>query len=135
MTDATPDKAVEAKELREVEAQFRHLRKAYQYLGWSLLLFLFLLFLPLAVTLPFTSGIDVFWVRLPAYAVGCFSFVAYLNYLAEVETTARTLGESVFVYVVGTIVLHVCGPMISYHLLERSLKRLSGEHETLTVRR
>ena len=135
MADATPDKAVEAKELREVEAQFRHLRKAYQYLGWSLLLFLFLLFLPLAVTLPYTSGIDFFWVRLPAYAVGCFSFVAYLNYLAEVETTARTLGESVFVYVVGTIVLHVCGPMISYHLLERSLKRLSGEQETLTVRR
>jgi len=126
MADATPHKTVEPNELRAIEAQFKDLRKAYQYLGWSLLLFLFLLFLPLAVTAPHASDINFFWMQLPAYVVGCLSFVAYLNYLAEVGTTARTLGESVFVYVAGTILLHVCGPMISYYLLERSVKRLSG---------
>ena len=100
-------------------------------LGWSLLLCLFLLFLPMAVSVPYASDIDPFWIRLPAYAVGCFFFIAYLNYLAEVATTARVLGERVFVYVAGTIILHICGPMISYYLLERSVKRLSGELETL----
>ena len=116
-------------------AQFKTLRTAYRCLGWSVLLFLFLWFFPLAVGAPDASDIDPFWIRLPAYAVGCFSFLAYLNYLAEVATMARVLGERVFVYVGGTIILHICGPMISYHLLERSLKRLSGELETLPAER
>ncbi len=125
----------ERSELREIEAQFREFRKAYRYLGWSLLLFFFLFFLPLAIGAPQGSDIDLFWMQLPAYAVGCFSFVAYLNYLAEVGATARALDESVFVYVAGTVVLHVCGPMISYYLLERSLKRLTEGKETLTAKR
>ena len=135
MADAAPPKKVESKELRRIEAQFKALRRAYRYLGWSLLLFFFLLFLPLAIDIPYVSEIDFFWVRLPAYVVGGVSFVAYLNYLAEVDTTARTLGESVFVYVVGTIILHVCGPMISYYLLERSVKRLTGELDVSPVKR
>ncbi len=122
-------------ELRKIEAQFKTLRTAYRCLGWSLLLFLFLWFLPLAVGAPDASDIDPFWIKLPAYAVACFSFVAYLNYLAEVATTARVLGERVFVYVGGTIILHVCGPMISYYLLDRSVKRLSGRLETLPADR
>lgn len=135
MADVTSDKTVEPNELRKIKAQFKTLRKAYQCLGWSLLLCLFLLFLPMAVTLPYASDIDPFWVRLPAYTVACFSFVAYLNYLAEVATTARVLGEKVFVYVAGTLILHVCGPMISYYLLDKSVKRLSGELETLPAER
>lgn len=135
MADATSDKMVEPAELRRIETQFNSLRRAYQCLGWSILLCLFLLFLPLAVTLPYASDIDPFWIRLPAYAVGCFAFLAYLNYLAEVAAMARVLGERVFVYVAGTIILHICGPMISYHLLERSVKRLSGEMETLPAER
>ena len=135
MADVTSDNTVEPKELRKIEAQFKTLRRAYQYLGWSLLLCLFLLFLPMAVSVPYASDIDPFWIRLPAYAVGCFFFIAYLNYLAEVATTARVLGERVFVYVAGTIILHICGPMISYYLLERSVKRLSGELETLPAER
>jgi hypothetical protein len=122
-------------ELRKIEAQFKTLRTAYRCLGWSLLLFLFLWFLPLAVGAPDASDIDPFWIKLPAYAVACFSFVAYLNYLAEVATTARVLGERVFVYVAGTIILHVCGPMISYHLLDKSVRRLSGRLETLPADR
>jgi hypothetical protein len=122
-------------ELRKIEAQFKTLRTAYRCLGWSLLLFLFLWFLPLAVGAPDASDIDPFWIKLPAYAVACFSFVAYLNYLAEVATTARVLGERVFVYVAGTIILHVCGPMISYYLLDRSVRRLSGRLETLPADR
>jgi len=135
VADVTSNKTAEPEELRKIEAQFKSLRRAYQCLGWSLLLCLFLLFLPTAVTLPHASDIDPFWIRLPAYAVGCVSFVAYLNYLAEVATTARVLGERVFVYVAGTIILHICGPMISYHLLERSVKRLSGQLETLPAER
>jgi hypothetical protein len=99
------------------------------------LLFLFLWFLPLAIGAPDPSRIARFWIKLPAYAAACFFFVAYLNYLAEVGTTARVLGERVFVYVGGTIILHICGPMISYYLLERSLKRLSGGLETLPAER
>ena len=135
MADVTSNKTVEPKELRKIEAQFKSLRRAYHYLGWSLLFFLFMWFLPMAVTAPHASDIDPFWIKLPAYTVGGFSFVAYLNYLAEVETTARVLGERVFVYVAGTIFLHICGPMISYHLLERSVKRLSGGLETLPAER
>ena len=135
MADAAPQKTVESKELRRIEAQFKALRRAYRYLGWSLLLFFFLLFLPLAIDIPYASEIDFFWVRLPAYVAGGVSFIAYLNYLAEVEATARTLGESIFVYVVGTIILHVCGPMISYYLLERSVKRLTGELDASPVKR
>ena len=135
MEDAKSERTIEPNELREIEAQFKDFRKAYRSLGWGLLLFLFLLFLPLAVTTPQASDLDFFWMHLPAYAVGCFCVVAYLNYLAEVESTARVLGESVFVYVVGTIILHVCGPMISYYLLERSLKRLTSGNEAFTVKR
>lgn len=135
MAEVTPDKTVEPEELRKIAAQFRTLRTAYRGLGWSILLFLFLWFLPLAIGAPEASDMDPFWIRLPAYAVACFAFLAYLNYLAEVATTARVLGERVFVYVGGTIILHICGPMISYHLLERSVKRLSGEMETLPAER
>jgi hypothetical protein len=84
---------------------------------------------------PGASDVHPFWIKLPAYAAACFVFVAYLNYLAEVGTTARVLGERVFVYVGGTIILHICGPMISYRLLDRSVKRLSGEMETLPAER
>ena len=135
MAGVTPNKTAEPMELRKIEAQFKTLRTAYRCLGWSLLLFLFLWFLPLAVGAPDASDIDPFWIKLPAYAVACFSFVAYLNYLAEVATTARVLGERVFVYVAGTIILHVCGPMISYYLLDRSVRRLSGRLETLPADR
>jgi hypothetical protein len=135
VADVTSSKTVEPQELRRIEAQFKTLRTAYRCLGWSILLFLFLWFLPLAIGAPGASDMDPFWIKLPAYAAACFSFVAYLNYLAEVATTARVLGERVFVYVAGTIILHVCGPMISYYLLDRSVKRLSGEMESLPAER
>ena len=135
MAGATPTAMVEPEELRKIRAQFKTLRRAYQCLGWSLLLFLFLWFLPLAIGAPDPSEVHPFWVKLPAYAVACFFFVAYLNYLAEVATTARVLDERVFVYVGGTILLHICGPTISYLLLERTIKRLAGEMETLPAER
>ena len=135
MADVTPNTTVEPEELRKIEAQFRTLRTAYRCLGWSVLLFLFLWFLPKAIGAPDASVIDPFWVKLPAYAVACFSFLAYLNYLAEVAAMARVLDERVLVYVGGTILLHICGPMISYRLLDRSVKRLSGKWETLPAER
>jgi len=135
MAEVTPNNTVEPAELRKIEAQFKTLRAAYRCLGWSILLFLFLWFLPLAMGAPDASEIDPFWIKLPAYVAACFSFVAYLNYLAEVATMAGVLGERVFVYVAGTIILHVCGPMISYYLLDRSVKRLSGEMESLPAER
>lgn len=135
MAEETPNNIFGSEELHRVKIQFEALRKAYRILGWSVLLFFMLLFLPSAVTIPGTSDLDFFWLRLPAYVVGGFAVIAYLNYLAEVDTTARTLGESVFVYVVGTVILHVCGPMISYHLLDRSVKRRTGDLEASLVKR
>lgn len=135
MARVTPVPTVEPEELRKITAQFKTLRAAYRCLGWTVLLFLFLWFLPKALGAPDPSDIDPFWIKLPAYAVACFFFVAYLNYLAEVAAMARVLDERVFIYVGGTIVLHICGPMISYLLLERSVKRLSGELETLPAER
>jgi len=135
LADATPTNTLGSAELHRVRAQFNALRKAYRILGWSILSFFILLFLPSAITIPGTADMDFFWLRLPAYMVGGFSFIAYLNYLAEVDTTARTLGENVFVYVVGTVILHVCGPMISYYLLEKSVKRRAGDLEASLVKR
>jgi len=136
VAEETPNNKFGSEELYRVKVQFAALRKAYRILGWSILTFFILLFLPTAITIPDTAGsIDFFWVRLPAYVVAGFSFIAYLNYLAEVDTTARTLGESVFVYVVGTVILHVCGPMISYYLLDRSVKRRTGDLEASLAKR